>query len=148
MKNHILNRSEGKNSTTGWAQTIGLIAFDADDTLWDNQGHFNAVEKAYCSLLSPYGTAEQVSAALFETETANMPLLGYGCKAFTLSLIENAVSFSKGQITAQKTARSGAARQVAALSARHAAARSCGHAESTAAERPLPVGRLHQRRAA
>ena len=84
MKNHILNRSEGKNSTTGWAQPVGLIAFDADDTLWDNQGHFEAVEKAYCRLLSPYGTAEQVSAALFETETANMPLLGYGCKAFTL----------------------------------------------------------------
>lgn len=39
MKNHILNRSEGKNSTTGWAQPVGLIAFDADDTLWDNQGH-------------------------------------------------------------------------------------------------------------
>ena len=87
MKNHILNRSEGKNSTTGWAQPVGLIAFDADDTLWDNQGHFEAVEKAYCRLLSPYGTAEQVSAALFETETANMPLLGYGCKAFTLSLV-------------------------------------------------------------
>ena len=84
MKNHILNRGEGKNSTTGWAQPVGLIAFDADDTLWDNQGHFEAVEKAYCRLLSPYGTAEQVSAALFETETANMPLLGYGCKAFTL----------------------------------------------------------------
>ena len=78
MKNHILNRSEGKNSTTGWAQPVGLIAFDADDTLWDNQGHFEAVEKAYCRLLSPYGTAEQVSAALFETETANMSLLGYG----------------------------------------------------------------------
>ena len=102
MEKHIQNRSAGKNCRTDWAQTIGLIAFDADDTLWDNQGHFNAVEKAYCRLLSPYGTAEQVSAALFETETANMPLLGYGCKAFTLSLIENAVSFSKGQITAQK----------------------------------------------
>ena len=36
MKNHILNRGEGKNSTTGWAQPVGLIAFDADDTLWDN----------------------------------------------------------------------------------------------------------------
>ena len=92
MEKHIQNRSAGKNCRTDWAQTIGLIAFDADDTLWDNQGHFNAVEKAYCRLLSPYGTAEQVSAALFETETANMPLLGYGCKAFTL----------KGQITAQK----------------------------------------------
>ena len=102
MENHIQCRNEGKDRMGGWASAVGLIAFDADDTLWDNQGHFNAVEKAYCRLLSPYGTEEQVSAALFETETANMPLLGYGCKAFTLSLIENAVSFSKGQITAQQ----------------------------------------------
>ena len=102
MEKHIQCRNEGKASQADWASEVGLIAFDADDTLWDNQGHFDAVEKAYCRLLSPYGTAEQVSAALFETETANMPLLGYGCKAFTLSLIENAVTFSKGQITAHQ----------------------------------------------
>lgn len=102
MGNQIQCRNEGKDRMASWASTVGLIAFDADDTLWDNQGHFDAVEQAYCRLLSPYGTAEQVSAALFETETANMSLLGYGCKAFTLSLIENAVSFSKGQITTRK----------------------------------------------
>ena len=38
MEKHIQNRSAGKNCRTDWAQTIGLIAFDADDTLWDNQG--------------------------------------------------------------------------------------------------------------
>ena len=77
---------------------IKLLAFDADDTLWDCQSHFDAVEKEYQSILSDYGTATEISSRLFETETANMPLLGYGCKAFVLSLIENAISISNGEI--------------------------------------------------
>jgi putative hydrolase of the HAD superfamily len=81
-------------------QYIKVIAFDADDTLWDCQSHFEAVEKEYCDLLADYGTSEEISAALFQTETRNMPELGYGSKAFTLSLIENAVKVSQGHITA------------------------------------------------
>ena len=79
---------------------IRLIAFDADDTLWDCQSHFEAVEKAYCAMLSEYGDEQHISAHLFETETRNMPQLGYGSKAFTLSLVENAVEVSKGRISA------------------------------------------------
>ena len=79
---------------------IRLIAFDADDTLWDCQSHFDAVEKQYCELLSDYGSADFVSAELFKTETRNMAELGYGSKAFTLSLIENAVLLSHGSIKA------------------------------------------------
>lgn len=78
---------------------IKVIAFDADDTLWDCQSHFAAAERRYCDLLKPYAAEEEVSASLFCTETANMPLLGYGCKAFTLSLIENAVAVSGGRIS-------------------------------------------------
>ena len=81
---------------------IKLLAFDADDTLWDCQSHFDAVEKEYQSILSDYGTATEISSRLFETETANMPLLGYGCKAFVLSLIENAISISNGELSANK----------------------------------------------
>ena len=73
---------------------IKLLAFDADDTLWDCQSHFNSVERAYCKLLEDYGTAEEISQALFATETADMPHLGYGCKAFTISLVENAIEVS------------------------------------------------------
>ena len=79
---------------------IRLIAFDADDTLWDCQSHFEAVERQYCQLLADYGDESHVSARLFETETRNMPELGYGSKAFTLSLVENAVNVSQGQVSA------------------------------------------------
>lgn len=84
---------------------ILLVAFDADDTLWDCQSHFNAVEREYCKLLAEYGTAEQISSELFKTETANMAELGYGSKAFTLSLVENAVKVSNGRVDANTLLR-------------------------------------------
>lgn len=84
---------------------IKVIAFDADDTLWDCQSYFLQVEQHYCRLLAPYADAATTSAALFRTETRNMAELGYGCKAFTLSLIENAISVSQGRITAAELAK-------------------------------------------
>ena len=49
-------------------------------------------------ILAPYASADKVSHALRTTEKANIPLLGYGSKAFLLSLIENAVNISHGKI--------------------------------------------------
>ena len=86
-------------------QTIKLIAFDADDTLWDCQTHFDEVEKTYCELLTPYADADTVSSSLFATESRNMAELGYGCKAFTISLVENAVKVSRGRISATELLR-------------------------------------------
>lgn len=79
---------------------IKVIAFDADDTLWALQNHFEEVEKAYCNLLSAYDTSDAISASLFSTESHNMSDLGYGCKAFIISLVENAISISQGRVTA------------------------------------------------
>ena len=88
-------------------QNIKLIAFDADDTLWDCQNHFDAVERAYARILAPYRSAGQPDPceALFAVESRNMPLLGYGCKAFTLSLMENALSYSRYRLSAAEMAR-------------------------------------------
>ena len=81
---------------------IKVLAFDADDTLWDCQSHFVAVERQYCCLLSEYGDEQFISGELFKTETKNMAELGYGSKAFTLSLVENAVKVSKGRISSRE----------------------------------------------
>lgn len=81
---------------------ISLIAFDADDTLWECQTYFEAVEKEYCGLLKSYASADDISKALFAVETANMPLLGYGSKAFLLSLLENAIEVSGGRLKADE----------------------------------------------
>lgn len=84
---------------------IKLLAFDADDTLWDCQSHFVEVEREYCDILADWGDAETVSDAFFTLETANMPLMGYGCKAYIISLVENAVKISGGNISADKIGR-------------------------------------------
>ena len=78
---------------------IKVVAFDADDTLWDCQTWFDQVEQQCCELLKPWATPREVSEGLFATERKNLSLTGYGTKAFTLSLIENAVRVSHEQLT-------------------------------------------------
>ena len=79
---------------------IKVVAFDADDTLWDCQSQFVKVEEEYARLLSEYASEKEISDSLFSVETANMPLLGYGCKAFMISLVENAIQISHGKVSA------------------------------------------------
>lgn len=83
-------------------RTLKVIAFDADDTLWDCQPWFDNVERQYCEILGEWGSMEYIHEELFKTEMANMDELGYGSKAFTLSLIENAIRVSKGCVTAEQ----------------------------------------------
>jgi len=75
-----------------------VIAFDADDTLWDCQGHFEEVEEHLYSLIAPY--CENPKRELFETESANMEDLGYGCKAFSISIIETALRVAGNDVSA------------------------------------------------
>lgn len=79
-------------------KNLKVIAFDADDTLWDNEPFFQQVERDMCAILSPYADAETVSKSLFETEMGNMADYGYGAVAFTLSLVENACKVSQGKV--------------------------------------------------
>lgn len=81
---------------------IKVIAFDADDTLWSNEPFFQEVERKYTELLSDYGSAKEISAELFKTEMSNLECLGYGAKAFTISMIETALRVSNQTITAEK----------------------------------------------
>ena len=77
---------------------IRVIAFDADDTLWDCQSHFEEVEEHLYSLIAPY--CEDPKRELFDTETANMADLGYGCKAFTISILETAMRVAGNDLSA------------------------------------------------
>lgn len=76
---------------------IKVIAFDADDTLWDCQSHFEKVENHLYSLIAPY--CEDPKHELFLTESGNMADLGYGCKAFTISIIETALHIAGNDIS-------------------------------------------------
>lgn len=73
---------------------IKVIGFDADDTLWVNEPYFRDAEFKLAELLKPFAPDVDIIAELFNTEMKNLPLYGYGAKAFTLSLIETAVKLS------------------------------------------------------
>ena len=83
-------------------KNIQVIAFDADDTLWDNEPFFRNAEHKLCEMLAPYGTEKELSDRIFGVEMANMPDYGYGAIAFTMSLIESAVKISDGKISARE----------------------------------------------
>ncbi len=78
-------------------EEISVIAFDADDTLWDCQSHFEAVEQHLYRLIAPY--CSDPSAELYKTESNNMADLGYGCKAFTISIVETALRVGGAHLT-------------------------------------------------
>jgi len=84
-------------------ENIRTIAFDADDTLWENEILFRNAEKTYCEVLAKFQSKENILSSLLLTELRNMELYGYGIKAFVLSLIENALLISDKKITASQT---------------------------------------------
>jgi len=76
-----------------------LIAFDADDTLWPNQPHFDQVEAAFFNILAHCGEPATLHPQLYAVQRRNMALYGYGAKALTLSLIETAIQLTNGAVT-------------------------------------------------
>lgn len=84
---------------------IKVIVFDADDTLWDNQSYFDRAEDVFTEELKEYGTAEELSAILFKTESANMPVLGYGAKAVCISMMETALAVSGRKVSGENLSR-------------------------------------------
>ena len=75
-------------------QNIKVIGFDADDTLWVNETYFRDAETVFAKLLSKYETPNKIDQELFRMEIDNLPLYGYGVKAFTLSMVESALELS------------------------------------------------------
>ncbi len=94
-------------------ERIKVIAFDADDTLWASEPLFKEAERIWAEALSQYGTPEELSAELFKVESANMEDLGYGAKAFGLSLVETAIKVSGGKVGADAISKTlGAVRNI------------------------------------
>jgi putative hydrolase of the HAD superfamily len=78
-----------------------VIGFDADDTLWHSEDSFTAVEQQYVDLIASYAAdGADVRAALRATERQHVPISGYGVKAFTLSMVECAVTVTQGAVPA------------------------------------------------
>ena len=83
-------------------ESIKVIAFDADDTLWVNETYFRETEGLFGKLLSTYETPNQIQQALFKKEIENLEIYGYGIKGFVLSMIECAIEVSQGKLEAKQ----------------------------------------------
>ncbi len=80
---------------------LKVIAFDADDTLWHNEAFFQETEKKLFELLENYLPQHTTARELLKTEIDNLPLYGYGIKAFMLSMIETAMRVTNNTIPNQ-----------------------------------------------
>ncbi len=82
------------------SDTVKVIGFDADDTLWVNEPYYREAESGFVELMAGYGVSGDVSKALYSTEISNLQLYGYGIKAFMLSLVECAIEITEGRVGA------------------------------------------------
>ena len=73
---------------------LKVLAFDADDTLWENETYFREVEEKFEELMEEYLPRHTTARELLRTEIENIDLYGYGIKAFILSMIETALRIS------------------------------------------------------
>lgn len=80
-------------------KNIKVIGFDADDTLWVNETYFREAEIEFAKLLSKYETPNKIDQELFKKEINNLPLYGYGVKAFVLSMVESALELSNQNVS-------------------------------------------------
>lgn len=71
--------------------SLKVIAFDADDTLWVNEPYFQEVEARFCALLEDFMPHHSVSKELLRIEIANLELYGFGVKSFMLSMVQAAL---------------------------------------------------------
>lgn len=69
-------------------QGVRVIAFDADDTLWENESYFRQAERQFTLLLQPYLSADVFIQKHYDLLTKHLPYYGYGVKSFMLLSLE------------------------------------------------------------
>ena len=76
-----------------------IIAFDADDTLWHNEPYFDEAQARFCALFQDFASSQEILGLILNHQVKNLPLYGFGIKAFTLSMIETALKITQNNIT-------------------------------------------------
>ena len=76
-----------------------IIAFDADDTLWHNEPYFDEAQERFCVLFQDYASKQEILGLILNHQISNLPLYGFGIKAFTLSMIETALDLTNHTIS-------------------------------------------------
>jgi putative hydrolase of the HAD superfamily len=79
---------------------FSTIAFDADDTLWENEAVFRLTQTRFADLLSAYTEPDLLAERLLDAERRNLGRYGFGVKGFVLSMIETAIEVTDERVPA------------------------------------------------
>ena len=79
-------------------KNVKTIAFDADDTLWHNEPYFDEAQARFCKLFQDFASSQEILGLILNHQVKNLPLYGFGIKAFTLSMIEVALKLTNNNI--------------------------------------------------
>ncbi|MBD8064007.1 HAD family hydrolase [Devosia sp. PTR5] len=77
---------------------ITTIAFDADDTLWQNEHFFRLTEQRFADLLADYTDIPDLKDRLIASVTRNLSFYGFGMKGFALSMVETALEVTEHRV--------------------------------------------------
>jgi len=77
---------------------LTTIAFDADDTLWQNEQFFRLTQERFADLLRAYAEPDHLMERLLEAEYRNVGHYGFGVKGFVLSMIETALEVTDRRV--------------------------------------------------
>ena len=80
--------------------SLTCIAFDADDTLWQNERFYRLTQDRFAELLRDYTDPDHLMSRLLEAERRNLGHYGYGIKGFVLSMIETAIEVTESRVPA------------------------------------------------
>ena len=85
------------------SNAIRLVGFDGDDTLWRSQDYFDEAQLEFERIVGAYVDLAdaRVHERLYEVESRNLALFGYGVKGMALSMIEAAVEITAARISAR-----------------------------------------------
>lgn len=82
------------------AGKIKTIAFDADDTLWQNEQFFRLTQERFADLLADHAERGHLEKRLMAAERRNLGHYGFGIKGFVLSMIETAIEVTEARVPA------------------------------------------------
>ncbi|MBV7377513.1 HAD family hydrolase [Maritimibacter dapengensis] len=79
---------------------LETIAFDADDTLWQNEQFFQLTQDRFAELLADHAERDHLDERLMAAERRNLGHYGFGIKGFMLSMIETAIEVTEQKVPA------------------------------------------------
>lgn len=79
---------------------LSTIAFDADDTLWENEQFFRMTQDRFAELLADFTEPDHLAERLLAAERRNLGHYGFGIKGFVLSMIETAIDVTEERVPA------------------------------------------------